>query len=311
VHARVSFFIDRKHVTYATKQKGMPPMATTTTTRRTQQTDIEAAKTKDEAAATKAQAKRTTEQAERTLKSALTDVGYAALGVTGTYIDIARTVRRSTAKLPAVLLDTPDVLSSVASSTASTVRDGYADLVSRGRTLTGKIADEPAVQEAAEAVEQTVDQAKTAAGQAKAAGEKTARKAAAQSKRATSAVKDAAKATAEEAATQADKPTDEVADAAEATTATAKRQGKQTTGQTKAAGRSVAKTAESTGDAASAAADKVDDESTASVTVGDTGSGPFESRSVDQLQNRAKELDIEGRSTMNKDELITAIRNHA
>jgi hypothetical protein len=35
---------------------------------------------------------------------------------------------------------------------------------------------------------------------------------------------------------------------------------------------------------------------------------PLEDRSKDQLRNRARELDIEGRSKMNKAELIEAIR---
>lgn len=36
----------------------------------------------------------------------------------------------------------------------------------------------------------------------------------------------------------------------------------------------------------------------------------YEDWSKDDLQDRAKELDIEGRSKMNKDELIKALRNH-
>ena len=38
---------------------------------------------------------------------------------------------------------------------------------------------------------------------------------------------------------------------------------------------------------------------------------PFEERSLDELRERARELDIEGRSAMGKDELIAALRKHA
>ncbi len=39
-------------------------------------------------------------------------------------------------------------------------------------------------------------------------------------------------------------------------------------------------------------------------------SGSYEDWSVDELQQRARELDIEGRSEMDKGELIDALRNH-
>jgi Rho termination factor, N-terminal domain len=39
-------------------------------------------------------------------------------------------------------------------------------------------------------------------------------------------------------------------------------------------------------------------------------SGSYEDWSKKELQERAKEIGIEGRSTMNKDELIDALRNH-
>jgi len=35
---------------------------------------------------------------------------------------------------------------------------------------------------------------------------------------------------------------------------------------------------------------------------------PFEERSLEELRERARELDIEGRSAMSKDELVTALR---
>ncbi len=46
--------------------------------------------------------------------------------------------------------------------------------------------------------------------------------------------------------------------------------------------------------------------------VGERGgeAGSYEDWSVDDLHRRAAELDIEGRSSMNKDDLIDALRDH-
>lgn len=38
--------------------------------------------------------------------------------------------------------------------------------------------------------------------------------------------------------------------------------------------------------------------------------GDYDDRSVDELRKRAREIGIEGRSKMNKRELISALRNH-
>ncbi len=38
--------------------------------------------------------------------------------------------------------------------------------------------------------------------------------------------------------------------------------------------------------------------------------GSYDDWTVDELHDRARELDIEGRSSMNKDELIKALRDH-
>lgn len=46
--------------------------------------------------------------------------------------------------------------------------------------------------------------------------------------------------------------------------------------------------------------------------VGERGgqAGSYEDRTVEELRERAAELDIEGRSSMTKDQLIDALRNH-
>ena len=46
--------------------------------------------------------------------------------------------------------------------------------------------------------------------------------------------------------------------------------------------------------------------------VGERGgeASDYEDRTVDELRRRAAELDIEGRSSMTKDELIDALRGH-
>ncbi|QIG80615.1 DUF7218 family protein [Stakelama tenebrarum] len=45
-------------------------------------------------------------------------------------------------------------------------------------------------------------------------------------------------------------------------------------------------------------------------SVNETGGRKLEERTKDELYDEAQEIGIEGRSEMNKDELIEAIRNH-
>jgi hypothetical protein len=61
------------------------------------------------------------------------------------------------------------------------------------------------------------------------------------------------------------------------------------------------------GTSAAAAAASTPPRASATRDTGDPRS-PLEERTVEQLRNRAAELEIEGRSTMKKDELIEAIR---
>jgi hypothetical protein len=98
-------------------------------------------------------------------------------------------------------------------------------------------------------------------------------------------------------------------------------QGRAARSRVKAAATSTAKAADAQTDVAESAARKVGAKgrsttrgsSTTSRTAKatpDTGTSPLEDRTVDELYARATELDIEGRSSMSKDELVKAIRDN-
>jgi len=98
-----------------------------------------------------------------------------------------------------------------------------------------------------------------------------------------------------------------VQNAARTVTGTARRAVKETsdvaaTGVRRVRGQSRAQgeqTVDEVADAVEAAADAVEDRPT----------GPYETWTREELYERAQELDIDGRSTMNKDELVSALRS--
>jgi hypothetical protein len=95
--------------------------------------------------------------------------------------------------------------------------------------------------------------------------------------------------------------------------------------QVKGAATSVTKAAGAQADAVESAAEKAGTKATkarkttprststgsATTSTGDTGTGPLDDRTVEELRNRAAELDIDGRSSMTKDELVKAIRDQS
>lgn len=93
--------------------------------------------------------------------------------------------------------------------------------------------------------------------------------------------------------------------------ATARRNANQVVGQARAQGRRVTESAqrEVTG-VVDAAVDAVDPADTLDVVDPTPGSGkPYEQWTKAELLERAKELDVEGRSGLNKKQLIAALRN--
>lgn len=120
----------------------------------------------------------------------------------------------------------------------------------------------------------------------------------AQAQQQTRAAVSQAKGAATTAQKSAETTTAKAGDQAEKAAATAREQTQQATSSAKGATTSASKAATTQAEAARSAAQK----------VGSGEAEPLEERTVDELRDKASDLDIEGRASMRKQELIDAIR---
>lgn len=240
-------------------------------------TDLNARRTARQAQQTTERAATTTKQAKRTFQDALADAGYASLGAADAAVTLARKAGQAAARvrLSAVLDDS---------------RRGVEELAARGRALTGQIRRDPQVREASR-------RAEAASSQVKGAATSVGRAAQAQAE----AVGNAAERVGGGAGTSAP-PRSRGTAAKKAGARTAKAAGGRSTPRKRtAAKRSTPKQTAAKRTAAAQAPP-------AATSQPPTGTGRLEDRTVDELYERASELDLEGRSSMSKDELIAAIR---
>jgi hypothetical protein len=212
----------------------------------------------------------------------LKGLGYASVGVGDAGVDGVRALARMSRRLPGHLREAPEAVGTWAKQLGTEFQRGYAHLSERGRRVTGAARRDPRVHEARRRTEAAGSQAKAAATTATDKGAA----AASQAKGAATAVRRRGA----EAEPQVKA----------AGTATRKR-GQEAGSAAKGAATSAGRAADAQKEAAGAVAEKLGE--------ADTGSGPLEERTVEQLRNRATELEIEGRSTMKKQELVKAIRD--
>lgn len=142
-------------------------MATKTTPQRKT-----AERTRAQARQTTVKAQQTAEQAERTVESALKDAGYATLGAGDAALALTRSVGRNVRRLPQRAMQAPAAVGTLTGRALRSVRDGYVELSTRGRVLTGQVRRNTRVQEATQQVSTARSQVKAAATSLAKAAEK-------------------------------------------------------------------------------------------------------------------------------------------
>jgi hypothetical protein len=237
--------------------------------------------TKEEARTAAARAEQAVQEAGLTLS----DVGYAALGVGDVAVEAARSLGT---QLPGLLRRAPSAVSTNLTQT-------YIMLAARGRRLRGQIEVDAATSEAEEQTKAAVSQAKGAATTTR----KGARKAAEQASSGADQAAQQASSSVDEAAEQAEKTAATTRKQAEKTAATTREEGEKATSRAKGAATSASKAAQKQADATRSAAEKVGS---------GAASDPLEEKTVEELRDKASDLEIEGRTNMRKKELIKAIR---
>lgn len=256
---------------------------------------------REEARAGAARAGETAEGVRAGGPARLKDAGYAVLGLGDATVAGFRSVGSSSSELPRALRRAPSLLGTAAGQVGSAIVEGYSELADRGRKVTGRAKQDPAVQQARRQTRAASSQAKGAATRVGTEAAGTAKQARDAAETVAGSGRRAARKTAAHGGTAAKTTAKQGRAAAEDTAEDAKQRSKGAASQVKGAATSAGRAARAQTEAAGSTAEKAGAEA-------DTGTGPLEERTVEQLTARAAELDIDGRSNMKKQELVEAIR---
>jgi uncharacterized protein YjbJ (UPF0337 family) len=256
------------------------------------------------------------------VRTAIREAPYAAIGLGDLLVETARDVEASS--LPQRLLHTPVAVVSRVSNLGTDPKVTYLMLAARGHGLRLQATGGQATSAVEEHTKATAEHAQEAATATRDGAQEVAERTGAAAE-ATGGRAKALLGKAKGAATRRPK-TDETQDDAspapteeepESTADTENGEAAERTGAAEATG---GRTKALLGKAKGAATrrpkttDKQDDDAARSSSendgsTADTGTGALENRTVTQLRNRARELDIEGRTSMKKQELVQAIRD--